>query len=182
MLRSIGLIELNSIAKGIEVADYMTKAAEVELLQTKPICPGKYIVLISGDVAAVNASVETGIEVGREFIVDNLVIPNVHYQLIDAINGVSKINELNSLGVLEFFSVATAIIAADTALKTASVDLIDIRLGLGVGGKAFITLTGDVSAVNESVEAGARIAMDSGTLVNKVVIPSPRRELFDALL
>ena len=182
IISSIGLIELNSIAKGIETADCMLKAAEVELLQTKSICPGKYIILIAGDIAAVSASVEAGIEVGGEFVVDSLLLPRVHSQVIEAINGVSQIKELYALGVLEFFSIASSIVAADTAVKTASVELIDIRLGLGIGGKAFITLTGDVSAVTEAVEAGARIAKESGMLVNKVVIPSPRRELFDRLL
>lgn len=182
MIRTIGLLELNSIAKGIEVADSMIKAAEVKLIKANSICPGKYIVLISGDVGAVKASVEVGVDIGREFVVDKLVLPSVHPQLISAINGTTFINELNSLGVLEFFSIATSIVAADAAAKAASVELIDLRLGFAIGGKAFVTLTGDVSAVKEAVEAGARVAADTGMLVNKVVIPSPRKELFDELL
>ncbi|MDK2799565.1 MAG: hypothetical protein PWP27_904 [Clostridiales bacterium] len=182
MIRTIGLLEFNSIAKGIEAADAMTKAAEVELLRAHSICPGKYIVLISGDVGAVKASVEAGVEVGKQFIVDKLVLPRVHPQLIRAMNGTTPVNEVNSLGVLEFFSIATSIVAADAAAKAASVDLIEIRSGFAIGGKSFITLTGDVSAVQEAVEAGANIGEASGMLVNKVVIPSPRKELFDQLL
>lgn len=182
MIRAIGLLELNSIAKGIEAADYMIKAAEVELLQAKTICPGKYIVLISGDVAAVKASVEAGNNIGKEFVIDQLVIPNVHPQLIAAINGTAHVNQLYSLGVLEFFGIATAVIAADTAVKTAAVELIDVRLGLAIGGKAYITLTGDVSAVTAAVEAGSLVAMNTGMLVNKVVIANPRKELLEMLL
>ncbi|SKC81596.1 BMC domain-containing protein [Maledivibacter halophilus] len=182
MIRTIGLLELNSIAKGIEVADNMIKAAEVELIRANSICPGKYIVLISGDVGAVKAAVEVGTEKGKEFVVDKLILPSIHPQLISAINGTTFINELCSLGVLEFFSVATSIVAADAAAKAASVDLIEVRLGFAIGGKAFVTLTGDVSAVQEAVKAGVKVANDTGMLVNKVVIPSPRRELFDKLL
>ncbi|WP_432663551.1 BMC domain-containing protein [Wukongibacter baidiensis] len=182
MIRTIGLLELNSIAKGIEVADSMIKAAEVKLIKANSICPGKYIVLISGDVGAVKASVEAGLEIGREFVVDKLVLPSVHPQLISAINGTTFVSELNSLGVLEFFSIATSIVAADAAAKAATVELIDIRLGFAIGGKAFVTLTGDVSAVKEAIETGARVAEDTGMLVNKVVIPSPRKELFKELL
>ncbi|SKC38128.1 BMC domain-containing protein [Maledivibacter halophilus] len=182
MIRTIGLIELNSIAKGIEVADFMIKAAEVNLLKANSICPGKYIVLISGDVAAVKASIEVGNVVGREFVVDKLILSNVHPQLIKAINGTVDINEFKSLGVLEFFSIATSIVAADTAAKSALIDLIDVRLGLGIGGKSYITLTGDVSSVTEAVEAGAISAKNTGMLVSKVVIPSPRKELFNELL
>lgn len=182
MIKTIGLLELNSIAKGIEVADYMIKAAEVELLWANPTCPGKYIVLISGEVGAVKASVEIGEDIGGAFVVDKLVLPSVHPQLIKSIHGATEINERNSLGILEFFSVATAIIAADAAAKAASIDLMEVRIGFGIGGKSFITLTGDVSAVEEAVETGAMIGKNNGMLVNKVVIPSPRKELFDKLL
>ncbi|WDV45089.1 BMC domain-containing protein [Clostridiaceae bacterium M8S5] len=182
MIRTIGLIELNSIAKGIEVADAIIKAASVELLKSHSICPGKYIVLISGDVGDVKTAIEVGKEVGRAFVLDTLVLPSIHPQLINAINSATNISKVNALGVLEFFSIATCIVAADEAAKAASVDLIEVRLGYGIGGKAFITLTGDVSGVTEAIEAGARVGGDNGMLVNKVVIPSPRKELFDKLL
>ena len=43
---TIGFLELNSIAKGVEAADAMLKAAEVELISARPSCPGKYHVLV----------------------------------------------------------------------------------------------------------------------------------------
>jgi microcompartment protein CcmL/EutN len=182
MIRTIGLLELNSITRGIETADFMLKAADVNLLKANSICPGKYIVLISGDVGAVKASIEVGLEIGKEHVVDSLVLPSVHPQLIKAINKTTEVDELRALGVLEFFSIATSIVAADTAAKAASVDLIELRLGFAIGGKAFITLTGDVSAVKEAIEAGARVGEETGMLVNKVVIPSPRKELLYELI
>ena len=182
MIRTIGLLELTSVARGIEAADFMLKAAEVDLLRANSICPGKYIVLISGDVGAVKASIEVGLEIGREYVIDSLVLPRVHPQLIKAINGTTEIDELRSLGVLEFFSITASIIAADAAAKAALVDLIELRLGFAVGGKAFVTLTGDVSSVREAIEAGAKVGKETGMLVDKVIIPSPRKELFDELM
>ena len=55
MERAIGLIETISIAGGIEAADAMVKKASVKLFLARPICPGKFIVLIGGDVEAVKA-------------------------------------------------------------------------------------------------------------------------------
>lgn len=182
MIRTIGLIELNSIGKGIESADAMIKAAEVNLLLSNSICPGKYIVLITGDVGAVKAAMEAGKEVGGSYIVDDLILPSVHPQLINAINGATQVGEVNAIGVMEFFSIATSIIAADAAAKAALVNLIEIRLGFAIGGKSFVTLSGDVSAVKEAVEAGSIIGQNNGMLVSKVVIPSPRKELFRKLL
>ena len=70
MFETIGFLELNSIAKGIEAADAMLKAAETELILAKAGCPGKYYILICGDVAAVKASLEAGAACAREHVVD----------------------------------------------------------------------------------------------------------------
>ncbi|QAT40376.1 BMC domain-containing protein [Clostridium sp. JN-9] len=182
MIRSIGLIELSSIAKGIATADKMLKAAEVQLIFSKPVCPGKYIILITGEVGAVKSSIASGISEGGHFIVDHLLIPNVHPDLIEAINCSTEIGSVNSVGIIEFYSIAASIIAADAAAKAAQVKLIEVRLGIGIGGKSYVTLTGNVSAVKVAVEAGANAAGDTGMFINKEVIPSPRPEVFQSLL
>jgi len=182
VIKSIGLLELNSIAIGIEAADRMIKTAEIDLLKANSVCPGKYIVLFSGDVSSVKESMEAGIEIGRQFVVDSLVLPNVHPYVISALSATTQVDNGSALGVMEFFSIATSIVAADAAAKAAMVDLIEIRLGFAIGGKSFVTLTGDVSAVREAVETGAKIGQDTGMLVNTVVIPAVRKELFEKLI
>jgi microcompartment protein CcmL/EutN len=83
---------------------------------------------------------------------------------------------------MEFFSIAGAVLAADTAVKAGLVELIEVRLGIGIGGKAYVTLTGDVSSVEEAIAVGTRTAKESGMLVASCVIPSPSREVFGNLL
>lgn len=182
MLRAIGLVEFISIAKGIEAADAMVKAADVEILVSTPVCPGKYFVLVHGDVSAVESSVEAGIRVGANYVLDDFILPNVHPAVYPAITSTSITADIQALGVLESFSIASMIVCADTALKAADVDAIELRLGTGIGGKSFFTLTGDVAAVNVAVEAGAKNAIDKGVLVEKVVIPSPSKKLLEFLL
>lgn len=172
---TIGFLELNSIAKGIQAADMMLKAAEIRLVSARPSCPGKYQILITGEVSAVESALRTGVESAKANVVDRLLIPRVHPQVIEAISMSAMPSSLKALGILEFFSVTGAIIAA-------SVSLIEIRLGTGIGGKSFVTFTGDVGAVEESVEAGAKTAETNGTLVEKVVIAHPDRELYRSLL
>ncbi|HBV85881.1 BMC domain-containing protein [Desulfosporosinus sp.] len=180
-MEAIGLVELNSIAKGIEAADAMLKAAQVELLEAKPVCPGKYIVMISGDVAAVQSSVDAGKSIGATAAIDDFILPNVHPHVIKAISSASEVNEIKALGIIETFSISSLIVAADTAAKAGQVDLIEIRIGMGIGGKSFVTLTGDVSSVTSSVEAGVVLASDRGMLIEKVVIPSPHYNLKQCL-
>lgn len=179
---TVGFLELNSIARGILAADMMLKAAEIKLVSARPNCPGKYQILISGEVSSVETSLKAGEEAARANVVDQLLIPRVHPQVIEAINMSSMPSSLKALGILEFFSVTGAIIAADAAAKAADISLIEIRLGTGIGGKSFVTFTGDVGAVEESVEAGARTANDSGALIDKVVIAHPDRELYRSLM
>jgi microcompartment protein CcmL/EutN len=181
-MNSIGLVELSSIASGFLVADKMLKTASVELLLSRTICSGKYIVLIGGDVAEVSSSVESGIAAGETAVIDSFVIPNVHPQVFDALKAITKVEKLEALGVIEAFSVSSLIEAADAAVKAAKVDLIEIRLAMALGGKAFVTLTGEVEAVTAAIEAGTAIVSARGLLVNSVVIPAPRPELLSEMI
>ena len=179
---SIGLIELTSIAAGFQTADAMLKAADVDLLLSRSICSGKYMVMVRGEVGAVEASVAAGVSGSRHSVIDSFVIPNLHEAVFPAISGASKVEALEALGIVESFSVASLIEGADAAVKAANVELIEIRLAMALGGKAFVTLTGNVAAVQSAVEAGAQIVGQKGMLVNKVVIPHPRPELLNEMI
>lgn len=181
-METIGFLELNSIAKGVEAADAMLKAAEVRLLAAKPSCPGKYHVLICGEVAAVTSSIQAGVKIGEAYVIEKTIIPRVHPQVIEAINLATPVHDVNALGILEYFSVTSAITGADAAVKAADVDLIEVRLGTGIGGKSFVTMTGEVAAVTESCKVGAAAGGENGMLLNSVVIPSPREEIFRAVM
>jgi microcompartment protein CcmL/EutN len=179
---SIGLIELTSIAAGFQTADAMLKASAVDLLLSRSICSGKYMVMVRGDVAAVQAAVAAGTSAAHFSVIDSFVIPNLHEAVFPAIAGSNKVEDLQSLGIIESFSVASLIEGADAAVKSANVQLIEIRLAMALGGKAFVTMTGNVAAVQSAVDAGAMVVGQKGMLVNKVVIPSPRPELLNEMI
>lgn len=181
-MTAFGLIELTSIAAGFEVCDAMLKAAGVELVLSRSICSGKYMVLVRGNVAQVHASVAAGVAAGDFSIIDSFVIPNIDEAVVPAIRGVNKVETMDALGIIESFSVASLIEAADAAVKTANVKLIEIRLAMALGGKAFVTLTGSVGDVRAAVDAGAAVVAAKGLLTNKVVIPHPRPELLSEMI
>ena len=181
-MEAIGILESNSIAKGMEAADAVLKAADTALLYAKPVCPGKYTILFYGDVAAVSASLDAGAAVIDAHLVDSVVIPRIHPQVIQAISLSTAPDGVNAVGVMEFFSVTAAVYAADAAAKAADVTLLDVRLGVGIGGKSFAVLTGEVAAVEEAVRCGMAAGEEKGLAVTSTVIPSPGKEIFDALL
>lgn len=181
-METIGFLELNSIAKGIEAADYVLKTAAVNLIFSKAGCPGKYYLLFTGEVAAVQASMEVGCEIGGAHVVDSCVIARVHPQVVKAINMTNVAEEMRAVGVMEFYSVTASVYGADAAVKAADVDLIEIRLGTGIGGKSFVLLTGEVAAVREAVQCGIHTPNAEGMVVSSVVIPSPHPELLESFL
>lgn len=179
---AIGMIELNSIAKGFEVCDVVLKTSEVKLVTSQSICPGKYIVFISGNVAEVQAAVRNGIEAGDRYVVDELVIPSTHEDVFPALYATKNIGDVDALGVIETFSVVSSIFAADAAVKAASVRLIEIRMAMGLGGKAFCAFTGSVADVKAGVAAGLDAIHDKVMLVSSVIIPSPHDRLKEEIL
>ena len=175
----IGLLELCSVAKGVEVADAVLKEAKVEMLFATNVQDGKYVMLYTGSVRDVESSTARGAQVAGGDLVDKLVIQQIDEQVVPmlkrrggTINGV-----LDAIGVVETTTIASSILSADLALKTATVDLIDFRIANGLGGKSFFVVTGEVSDVRSAVAAGARMAQERNQLLRDVVIPRPHPEL-----
>ena len=175
----IGVLETRSVARDIEVADSVLKEARVEMLFATPVQPGKYVMLFTGSVQDVKNSAARGAQLAGQDLVDQLVIPQVHEQIVPMLRRKGgKINgALDAIGVVETTTVASSILSADAALKTSTVDLIDFRIANGLGGKSFFVITGEVSDVRSSVMAGARLAQERGLLAREVVIPKPHAEL-----
>ena len=176
--KSIGMIELSSVAAGFQVADTMLKAGNVRLLLSRSICSGKYMVLIGGDTAGVESAVAAGADSANGCLIDSFVLSNVHPDVLTAIGCTQPVQPEGALGILESFNVATLIEAADAAAKAATVTLLEVRLAMALGGKAFCTLTGDVASVQAAVAAGRQVIADAGVLVNAVVISRPHPDVY----
>lgn len=179
MREAIGAIELSSIARGIEVSDQMVKVSNAEVVKASTVCPGKYIVIIGGSTSDVKTSMEKGIAGAGEYYVDSLMIPNIHSQLIPAIGLTNPVGPLKALGVMEFYSVASGIRAADIAAKAANVTLIEVKIGYAIGGKGVVILTGDVEAVKTAVAAATA---ETELLLSTTVIARPSEKIFQTLL
>lgn len=180
--RAIGLIELRSIARGMLTTDAMLKASEVELLRAHVVCPGKYIILVAGTISQVNSAIDTGKQVAPEVVVDHFVLPNVHPSIFPALTATTEVDVVKAVGVIETFTLAASIVAADTAVKAAPLKLLEIRLPFAMGGKAFTVFTGELSAVRSGVNAAVSLLKDEGVINSFAVIPSPHKDLIAKLL
>lgn len=179
---TLGIVETNSIAAGVEAGDIMLKTAFVKLESAQPVCPGKYIIMVSGDTAAVNASVAAGKKICADSLVNSIVISSLHEQVIPALSCGTVPAQKEAVGVIETFSIAAAVIAADAAVKAAEVDLIEIRLGRGLGGKSFVVLCGGTAEVKAAVSAAKQVDEVKGMLLRTVVIPALHEDMLSALM
>ena len=179
---SLALIELSSVARGIETVDRMLKAAEVELVMARTICSGKYMVMVAGDLNNVEASVAAGRDIARECEIDHFLIADVHPDVFPAIAATTVLSTKGAIGVIESFSVASLIEAIDRVAKMADVQMAQCRLAMALGGKAYLVFTGEVAAVEYAIAAGVEVVEERGLLVNQVVIPDPRPELFETMI
>jgi microcompartment protein CcmL/EutN len=178
---ALGMIETMSVPLGIQAGDAMLKAAEVGLGTSQAACAGKYIVIVEGEVAAVRAAVEAGKTSAGPALVDSLVIPGIHEQVAPAIGATAEIENVSALGIMESYSLCAAIQAADAAVKAAAISLIEVRLGRGLGGKAFVILTGEVAAVRAAVDAAEAMEEVQGMLGASTVIPSPHKKIIESI-
>ena len=178
MYKAIGVIELKSIPKGVEAADAALKSAGIEMVSAHPSCPGKYEIILTGSVSNVTVAVEHVASRFDGYVIDSSVMGRIDEQVIKALFGTQTGERDGSLGIIETFSAASAIKAADIAVKTAKVEIYDLRVSRGMGGKGVVMLTGDVGDVTAAVEAGANYAKGASTLSSYTVIAAPHGELW----
>ncbi len=85
MKPALGLIETLGFVGVTEAADAATKAAAVELSAVEQIDGGIISIRVLGDVGAVQAAVEAGVQAAQQVgtLVAHHVIPNPHEDLVD---------------------------------------------------------------------------------------------------
>ena len=180
--KALGMVEYQTVSAGITAADLMIKTANVEILQSSVVCPGKYITIITGELSAVAAAIDAAkVQLGDR-LTDSFVLGNPHDDIFPAIYGGAVVEGAKALGVLETFSAPAIIVAADTAAKTSDVSLIELRIARGMCGKSYMLLTGDVAAVSAAIESAKNRVGEDGLLLDTTVIPNPDKSLWASIL
>jgi len=176
---AVGLLESASIAKGIESADAMCKMASVQLARAGVIARGKYVILITGPVGEVESSLRAGRQMLGHDLVDEVLIRNIHAQVLETLDKRAPVKELDAVGIIETKDAVATVLAADAAAKAAAVRLIETRILVG-GGKGYVTMTGEVGAVRSAVAAGIS-AVPEAALVCHVIIPQANAQLLETV-
>jgi microcompartment protein CcmL/EutN len=176
-LPALALLEFDSVAAGIHVADVMVKRAPIALLRAGTVHPGHYLVLVGGSVASVEEAWRAGLAVGQaqgsrqsqRFLLDEVFLPDVHEDVFrGAMGGRREIRD-EALGILETRGVASLLRAADAGVKGAEVRIAELRLADDLGGRSFVFFDGRLNAVQAALEiAGERIS--AGQILNQSLL------------
>lgn len=199
----LGGLELDSVAAGVQALDAAVKAAPVTILDARTVCPGKYLFLLTGSEASVEAALADGSEIRHDCILDRIYLSNLHPDVPATLTGaagadstgaagggatrgdtadtsragagepVGGDDDMDALGVLESYTSFGIVEAADRVAKAAGVKLLHIRIGDEMGGKASVKFTGPISEVEAAIAAGADVLQAKGVLCKQVVIPRP---------
>lgn len=182
MSKAIGMVEYNTVSTGVAAADLLVKTSDVEIVEAQTVCPGKYIVIITGELSAVRASVDASKTQFGTKLIDSFVLGNPDDAIFPAIYGTTTIENPSALGVLETFDASAIIVAADAAAKTANVQLIELRIAKGMCGKSYMMITGEVAAVSAAIEKAKMTAGDNGMFLDSTVIANPDSKLWNTIL
>ena len=184
---AVGIIELASIYKGFEVQDAVLKTANVEKLIARTICSGKFFMVVRGNTADVETAISVAGEVGGFSVVNLTTIPNLDPRVFPAISGNTTLQinvnkDVGAMLIIETFSVVSAIKAADYAVKEATLDIIRVHVAMAVGGKGFVVITGDVSALESAARPAVEYCKGEGMLAGYVIIKNPHPDLLKELI
>lgn len=179
---ALALVEFDSVAAGIVAGDAMVKKAPVARIVAGTVHPGKYLVMVTGEVGPVQEALAAGLAAGGPAVVDHVYLPGVHPDVPASIAAARRLGPVEALGIVETASAAAAIHAADAGLKGAQVRLLELRLADGLGGKGLAFFTGSVTDVEAAVDIACGAIADSGHLVNAAVIPQLHAEMAENLL
>jgi len=174
---AIALLEFGSIARGITGGDAMVKRAPVRVLYGGTVHPGKYLVLVGGEVGDVEEALAAGRQIGHGDLLDEIFLPDVHPAVVEALRGARREPTSDALGIVETRTVAALLGAVDRGLKGAAVELAELRLADELGGKAYCLLSGLLADVEAAVETAVASLARPELLIATTIIPRLHDEM-----
>jgi microcompartment protein CcmL/EutN len=181
LVPALGFLELSSISRGLFLTDVVLKKAPIRVIASQPISSGKHVLLYIGDVASVQESHQAALATAEGTVLREILIPGVHPQLAPFLDSIWNLLPTRhavgeAVGIVESQTLAGAILSADCALKTAQVSLCQMRLGQGIGGKAFYVLMGQQNEVEAALDAAKITLSRLESFVRTDIIPRPDEE------
>ena len=173
---AVSVWEFDSIVDGIHAADAIAKGSPIASFFTGTTHPGRYVILVGGDTASVDVARDI-VEDLDLVCLDTRFLPDIAAEVLAVVTGPDAPADSrgDAIGVVETATVSSGIDAADAAVKAADVTLDALRLADGIGGKAYLVVSGTVGDTEAAVEAAIERA--DSQIVSSVVIAQLTEDL-----
>lgn len=178
---AIALLEFKDIAAGLFTMDAMVKKAPVAVLKSGTISAGRFLVLVGGTTGSVEESHAEGLAIGKDSLVDQVFLPDVHPAVHDGLLGKRSVPKWSgSVGIVETQTIACNVLAAEIAMKTTDLALVELRLADSwLAGKGLAIYHGELHDVQEALRQAVGALEARGIDVMHRIISRPH-EAFTA--
>lgn len=180
-MKAIGILETKEMGLGYVAADAAAKAAPVTIIEAKPICPGWFFILMTGEPSAVHSAVITGAQVAGKGLIEQDEIYKLSDAVIDALDKTIVDVQVKSLGFVETKNLVAGIHLADLAVKSGQIDLIRLRRVVGSAGKSLLIFTGETAAVDQAIKSVKQDDYFQQFGVSAYMIAAPNKAIIEQL-
>lgn len=186
---ALSVLQLVSVPEGLRALDAIAKEAPVQVFGLGTVQPGHYLIAFGGQVEAVLRSFDRAVRATGPCIVDRVLLADAEPRVVPAFRDAALRWPApgDALGVLSSPTIPALVGAVDAALKGAYVELVELRVGDGLGGRSIATVWGEIHDVDAAVEAAERAtarhvekgmaAAGAGVAVTASVVPNADDEV-----
>ncbi|MGL4802578.1 BMC domain-containing protein [Cetobacterium sp.] len=171
------LLEFRKISLGLKIVNEFTKNYDIEIILSKIICPGKYLVLFSGELSIIE-EIEKNLKSLKTFdekykSTEIIVVTSIERKLLEKINiKLLKNEEIECLGIVETLNAIKAIEVSDYIENESNVEIILIKIGLGMNSKGLVLFKGKASDVKELLEKLKKIKENNFIDCEEINLPT----------
>jgi bacterial microcompartment shell protein len=189
---ALAMLQITDVPAGLRALDALVKEAPVEIVAAGTVQCGHYLIAFAGDVEAVSRSYARAIAFAGGTVYDRVLLPDAEPRIVpgfrDAVVRAPSFEGGDALGVVQSAACPVLLGAIDAALKGARVDLVELRVAEGLGGKALATVWGEQADVEAAIEIACGVitrAVDAGAVLlgaaTTSIIPRADEELLRAV-
>lgn len=171
------LLEFRKISLGLKIVNEFTKNYDIEIILSKIICPRKYLVLFSGELSIIE-EIEKNLKSLKTFdekykSTEIIVVTSIERKLLEKINiKLLKNEEIECLGIVETLNAIKAIEISDYIENESNVEIILIKIGLGMNSKGLVLFKGKASDVKELLEKLKKIKENNFIDCEEINLPT----------
>jgi len=169
------VLELSSIATGYAVLDLCLKSGEVHVIEASAISPGKFLILLGGELREVEKAFQAAVNSAKESLLDSALLPNLQDSILKALYGLSKVEATREgLVVVETSSLSSMLWGLHILASKIKISLIEVKSGRGVGGKSIAFFVAD--NMPEALDFFIRTVKARAGFVEGQVVARPHKD------